>query len=130
MRTLSILTALLFLAGCGAFESQLTASPEPGVAEPTRMAAQAQQRRVCTNRSDVLGHLAKKYSEAPVALGLASNGGVIEVLSSNSGKTWTIIFTMPNGISCMLRMGVPGRAGPGELANVRAFPPITSASAL
>ncbi len=34
MRTLSILTALLFLAGCSEFEFQLTASPEPGVAEP------------------------------------------------------------------------------------------------
>ncbi len=32
MRTLSFLTALLFLAGCGAF--QLTASPEPGALEP------------------------------------------------------------------------------------------------
>ena len=32
MRTLSFLTALLFLAGCGAF--QLTASPEPGPPEP------------------------------------------------------------------------------------------------
>ncbi len=34
MRTLSILTALLFLAGCSEFEFQLTASPEPGVLEP------------------------------------------------------------------------------------------------
>lgn len=34
MRTLSILTALLFLAGCGAFQFQLTASPEPGALEP------------------------------------------------------------------------------------------------
>ena len=70
---------------------------------PLSLPAQAQQ--ICTNRSDVLGHLANKYSEAPVALGLASNGGVIEVLSSNSGKTWTIIITMPNGISCMLAAG-------------------------
>ncbi len=34
VRTLSILTALLFLAGCSEFEFQLMASPEPGVLEP------------------------------------------------------------------------------------------------
>lgn len=67
--------------------------------------AQAQAQNLCTNRSEVLGHLANKYSEAPVALGLASNGGVIEVLASHSGNTWTIIITMPSGISCMLAAG-------------------------
>ena len=46
MRTLSILTALLFLAGCSEFEFQLMASPEPGVAEPTRIPAPAAGERV------------------------------------------------------------------------------------
>ena len=73
------------------------------LALPPSLPAQAQH--LCTNRSEVLGHLANKYSEAPVALGLASNGGVIEVLTSNSGNTWTIIITMPSGISCMLAAG-------------------------
>lgn len=67
---------------------------------------QAQQaQNICTERSEVLGHLATKYSEAPVAMGLANNGGIIEVLSSGSGTSWTIIITMPNGVSCMLAAG-------------------------
>lgn len=67
---------------------------------------QAQQvQSLCTERSEVLGHLATKYSEAPVAMGLANNGGVIEVLTSGSGTSWTIIITMPNGVSCMLAAG-------------------------
>ncbi len=67
---------------------------------------QAQQAMsLCTDRSEVLGHLATKYSEAPVAMGLANNGGVIEVLTSGSGTSWTIIITMPNGVSCMLAAG-------------------------
>ena len=67
---------------------------------------QAQQvQNLCTDRSEVLGHLATKYSEAPVAMGLANNGGVIEVLSSGKGTSWTIIITMPNGVSCMLAAG-------------------------
>ncbi len=67
---------------------------------------EAQQvQNVCTNRSEVLGHLATKYSEAPVAMGLTNNGGVIEVLTSGEGSSWTIIITMPNGVSCMLAAG-------------------------
>ena len=42
LKSESNLTALLFLAGCSEFEFQLTASPEPGVAEPTRIPDKAQ----------------------------------------------------------------------------------------
>ena len=59
----------------------------------------------CTKRADVVSHLANKYSEKPVAIGLANNGGVIEVLSSGSGESWTIIITMPNGTACMIAAG-------------------------
>lgn len=63
------------------------------------------QQPACTKRADVIGHLANKYSEAPVAIGLANNGGVIEVLSSHAGDSWTIIITMPNGTACMVAAG-------------------------
>ena len=59
----------------------------------------------CSTRANVLKHLASKYSESPVAVGLAENGGVIEVLTSNAGGTWTIIITMPDGTSCMVAAG-------------------------
>ena len=59
--------------------------------------AAAQQQAACAKRTDVLKHLSAKYTEAPVALGLANNGGVLEVLSSKTGTSWTIIITMPNG---------------------------------
>ncbi len=63
------------------------------------------QRPACTKRGDVVDHLGKKYSEVPVAMGLANNGGVIEVLSSKTGESWTIIITMPNGTACMIAAG-------------------------
>ncbi len=76
---------------------------------------QAQQvQNLCTERSEVLGHLATRYSEAPVAMGLANNGGVIEVLSSGKGTSWTIIITMPNGVSCMLAAGESWESLPVE----------------
>jgi hypothetical protein len=68
-------------------------------------AASQQQQPACTKRSDVVDHLAGKYKEAPVAIGLANNGGVVEVLSSQSGASWTIIITMPNGTACMVAAG-------------------------
>lgn len=60
---------------------------------------------VCDKRAEVMNHLQQKYSEAPVALGMANNGGVVEVLTNGEGKTWTIIITMPNGLSCLVAAG-------------------------
>jgi hypothetical protein len=62
----------------------------------------------CDERSRVLKHLAKKYKEVPVALGVTGSGKLIEVLRDNSEKgnhTWTIIETSPQGVSCLLAAG-------------------------
>jgi len=60
----------------------------------------------CQERGAVLAKLAKNYAEAPVAIGMASNGGVLEVLAAESETgSFTIIVTMPNGMSCMLASG-------------------------
>ncbi len=59
----------------------------------------------CGHRKDVLKELSERYKEAPVALGVASNGGLLEVLSSNGGATWTIIVTSPDGVSCLVAAG-------------------------
>jgi hypothetical protein len=59
----------------------------------------------CSQRDDVLAQLGSKYKEAPSAAGIANNGGLIEVLTSDEGKTWTIILSMPNGTSCLLAAG-------------------------
>ena len=66
--------------------------------------ANAQQQR-CTKRPDILRHLAMKFSERPVAIGLSGNGGVMEVLSSETGDSWTIIITMPDGNTCLIAAG-------------------------
>jgi len=59
----------------------------------------------CSQRDDVLAQLGSKYKEAPKAAGVANNGGLIEVLTSDEGKTWTLILSMPNGTSCLLASG-------------------------
>ena len=60
---------------------------------------------VCAERAHVLEHLGKKFSESPVAMGMAANGGVMEVLSTDDGNTWTVVITMPDGKTCMLLSG-------------------------
>ena len=66
---------------------------------------EAAAQSACSPRSDVLGHLAKKYGEATVATGVTNKGGLVEVLTTGDGNTWTIIVSMPNGTSCMVAAG-------------------------
>lgn len=70
-----------------------------GVREP----AAAQQTSL--TRAEVVQQLDGRYSEKPVALGLASNGGIIEVFTTRDGSTWTIVLTMPNGMSAVVAAG-------------------------
>ena len=64
-----------------------------------------QQQRPCAKRADCLNHRSDNYKEAPVAMGLTANGGLLEVVASEDGS-WTIIVTMPNGMSCGVASGM------------------------
>jgi hypothetical protein len=46
----------------------------------------AAQQQLCTERQVVLSQLSKQYAEAPVAMGVANNGGVLEILSSGAAR--------------------------------------------
>ncbi len=86
------------LFGLGAIVGLLTVNlAAPG--------AQAQQTGpLCDARTTVLKMLNGTFDEKPNAMGLANNGTVVEVLKSEE-RTWTIIMTAPNGVSCMLATG-------------------------
>ena len=60
---------------------------------------------LCGQRTEVLNGLSGTYTETPAAMGLSNNGGVVEILTSPKGDTWTIIITMPNGLSCLVAAG-------------------------
>ncbi len=53
----------------------------------------------CAKRSDFLQHLAVKFAEAPVAMGVKADGAVLEILTS-AAWSWTILVTMPTGVTC------------------------------
>ena len=78
-------------------------------------ASPAMAQTVCSTRAEFIDRFAHRYAENPVAMGLASNGGVVEVLASEKG-TWTLLVTMPNGVSCVIAAGESWEALPGTLA--------------
>lgn len=79
----------------------------PILALPTWSGANAQSAESppCGNRDEMISHLSGKYSEETVAMGLAANGAVVEVLSSESGTSFTIVYTTPQGLTCLMAAG-------------------------
>lgn len=70
-------------------------------------------------RGKMITSLAQNYQEAPVALGLAANGSVIELIRTKDGETWTLINTHANGCSRLVANGeawatAPWKAGGPE----------------
>lgn len=83
-------------------------------------ASAAQAAPACGKRDDVLAQLSERYREAPIGIGVAGNGGLIELLTASTGTTWTLIITLPNGPTCLLAAGqdwqplqTAGLVGPG-----------------
>ena len=69
------------------------------------LAAPAQAERVCLPFTDMARQLQANFAEAPVAIGVADNGGLIQVFANGDGSTWTMLFVAPNGVSCLVASG-------------------------
>lgn len=65
----------------------------------------AQSSPMCGARAGVVQGLENRYSEKPIAAGLDHNGALVEVLTAPDGATWTILVSMPNGMSCVVSTG-------------------------
>jgi hypothetical protein len=64
----------------------------------------AEAARVCGDRDALLKRLEQRHEETPQALGLSSDGGVLEVLVSPEGG-WTILLTYPKKPTCVVAIG-------------------------
>ena len=60
---------------------------------------------LCPEYREVRRQLAAGYGEAPVAVGLRSNGELLQVFASAESGTWTIVSTTPQGTACVLAAG-------------------------
>ena len=94
----------------------IIASLAPLLSSGTVATADSGHERRCEQRGTILAYLSRQYSEAPVAMGVAENGGLIEVLTSRDGQTFTIIVTSPDGETCMVAAGEGWQAIAGRLA--------------
>jgi hypothetical protein len=68
------------------------------------MSSPAEAAKVCGDRGAILKRLEQRHEETPQALGLAADGGVLEVLVSPEGG-WTILVTYPNRPTCIVAVG-------------------------
>lgn len=69
----------------------------------------------CADRTLIVERLSDKYGETRQSAGLNQNNGMVEVFASDDTGTWTILVTMPNGMSCLM---AAGKAWQGETAAV------------
>lgn len=65
----------------------------------------AAQNHNCAERGRVLERLSGTYGETRQSIGLAANNQVIEVFASDESGSWTIIVTLPNGMTCLIAAG-------------------------
>jgi hypothetical protein len=60
--------------------------------------------RLCGERDQILKRLEQAHQETPQAIGLAGDGGVLEVLVSPDGG-WTMLVTYPKRPTCVVAAG-------------------------
>lgn len=67
--------------------------------------AHAQQANVCAKRSVMVAELEKSHGEYRQSAGLARNQAVVEVFANTETGTWSIIVSLPTGMSCLVSAG-------------------------
>lgn len=77
-----------------------------GAAIPALVAAApaANAEQVCGKRAEIVSRLENGYQEFNSAMGMSTNGGLVELFTSEKG-TWTLMLTHPDGVSCLIAAG-------------------------
>lgn len=76
----------------------------------------AEAASLCVPHEKLVAQLSKKHGEKPAAMGLASNGSLMQVFSNRDGGSWTMVLTKPNGVSCVMAAGESWMDVPKPLA--------------
>ena len=104
MRRLSYLTPAALVGALGLAAPAVAQAPPQGAITPA-----------CHSHADLTRMLDQKYAEQPSAVGLQSNGHLVEVFVSNDGTSWTIVVTRPDGWSCIVAVGEHWESLPGPV---------------
>ena len=63
------------------------------------------QQNACAARDSVTDKLRVQFEEQQTGLGLQSPTKLVELWTAPDSGSWTILLTLPNGISCVLATG-------------------------
>ena len=76
-----------------------------GVSFTALLAAPASSaENICGKRDEIVSRLESGYQEYNSAMGMSTNGGLVELYTSENG-TWTLMLSQPNGASCLIAAG-------------------------
>jgi hypothetical protein len=75
---------------------------------------------VCGKRDDIVSRLENGYQEFNSAMGMSTNGGLVELYTSENG-TWTLMLTQADGVSCLIAAGQNWEAFEGAKSASQAF---------
>ena len=76
-----------------------------GVSFTALLAAPASSaENICGKRDEIVSRLESGYQEFNSAMGMSTNGGLVELYTSEKG-TWTLMLSQPNGVSCLIAAG-------------------------
>lgn len=65
------------------------------------------QGQQCAPRANVIEHLADQFEQARQSVGLSPDGqAMIETFANSETGTWTILVSLPNGMSCLIADGI------------------------
>ncbi len=59
----------------------------------------------CMDRNVLVSRLADRYQEAPLWRGASPRGHMMELFANDDGGTWTLVVSVPTGMSCMVASG-------------------------
>ncbi|MCB1970866.1 MAG: hypothetical protein H6851_15290 [Geminicoccaceae bacterium] len=59
----------------------------------------------CHDYKEIARQLDSRYEEAPISLGMQSNGNILQVFASKDKDSWTILSISPQGEGCILAAG-------------------------
>lgn len=95
MHRLSSLTPVVLTGALALAAPALAQPPQPG----------GPVARACHDHTELAVMLEQKFAEQRAALGLQSDGRLVEVFVAEDGTSWTIVVTRPDGWSCIVAVG-------------------------
>ena len=83
---------------------------------PLQISPLTEEDRRCDLRPGVIAELVQGREEQRVATGVLGNGNHLELFSSPHTGTWSVVVSLPSGVSCVATEGESFRTLPDRVA--------------